>query len=250
MPWASPAFVPMISAGESFFSRHLSSYKANAIMKTSVLLVDDHAVVRQGLVSLLAMTDDFEVIGEAPDGAQAVELARKFAPGLVVIDLTMPGMDSVTAIRALKNVSPCSQIAVLASTDDDELAFSAIEAGAQSFLLKSMSGDALLEALGRLGKGESVIHSSIAHRLLRTVRSVRKPVSNPFARLTERELDVLRVLADGASNVRIARKLNISENTVKSHLGHVLAKLFLADRTEAVAFAWRQGLLSPDTSQN
>jgi NarL family two-component system response regulator LiaR len=249
MLWASRAFVPMMSADEILFSRHLSGYRANAIMKTSVLLVDDHAVVRQGLVGLLAMTEDFDVIGEASDGAQAVELARESKPDLVVMDLLMPGMDGVTAIRALQDISPRSQIAVLTSSDDDELAFSAIEAGAQSFLLKSMSGEALLEAFARLAKGESVIHSSISHRILRTVRSVRKPGSNPFALLTDRELDVLRVLADGASNLRIARKLSISENTVKSHLGNVLAKLYLTDRTEAVAFAWRQGLLSPDSSR-
>jgi two-component system, NarL family, response regulator LiaR len=219
-------------------------------MKTSVLLVDDHAVVRQGLASLLAMTEDFEISGEASDGTQAVELAREFMPDLVVMDLLMPGMDGVTAIRALKDVSPRSQVAVLTSTNDDELIFSALEAGAQSLLLKSMSGDALLEALGRIARGESVIHSAVAHRLLSTVRTNHKPGPSPFALLTIRELDVLRVLADGASNIRIARKLNISENTVKSHLGNVLSKLHLADRTEAVAFAWRQGLLRPDDSRN
>jgi two-component system, NarL family, response regulator LiaR len=215
-------------------------------MKTSVLLVDDHAIVRQGLASLLAMTDDFYLVGEAGDGARAIEIARELAPELIVIDLLMPGMDGVTAIRSLKTVSPASQIAVLTSTEDEDLAFSAIEAGAQSFLVKSMSGDSLLDTLRKIAKGEAVIHSSIAHRILRKVRSVSKQEVNPFAALSERELDVLRALAEGASNSRIAKTLCISENTVKSHIGNVLSKLYLTDRTEAVAFAWRQGLLSPE----
>lgn len=216
------------------------------LMKTSVLLVDDHAIVRQGLASLLSMTEDFSLVGDAGDGARAIELARELAPDLIVIDLLMPGMDGVTAIRSLKTVSPASQIAVLTSTEDEDLAFSAIEAGAQSFLVKSMSGDALLETLRKIAQGEPVIHSSIAHRILRKVRSVSKQASSPFAALSERELDVLRALAEGASNARIAKTLCISENTVKSHIGNVLSKLYLTDRTEAVAFAWRQGLLSPD----
>jgi two-component system, NarL family, response regulator LiaR len=218
-------------------------------MEYSVLLVDDHAIVREGLASLLAMAGDFELVGEAGEGALAIELARELVPDLVVLDLLMPGMDGVTTIRALRTVSPRSQIAVLTSTEDEDLAFSAIEAGAQSFLLKSMSGDALLDTLRRIVRGEAVIHSSIAHGILRAVRNVRKREADPFAALTERELDVLRALAEGASNSRIAKTLNITENTVKSHVSNVLAKLHLTDRTEAVAFAWRQGLLGPDKNK-
>lgn len=215
-------------------------------MKYSVLLVDDHAIVRKGLASLLAMTGDFEVVGEAGEGAHAIDLARELSPDLVVLDLLMPGMDGVAAIRALRTVSPRSQIAVLTSTEDEDLAFSAIEAGAQSYLLKLMSGDALLDTLRRIVRGEAVIHSSIAHGIVRAIQNVRKQDADPFASLTERELDVLRALAEGASNSRIASILNITENTVKSHLSSVLAKLHLTDRTEAVAFAWRQGLPGSD----
>lgn len=212
-------------------------------MKFTVLLVDDHAVVRQGLVSILTMTDDFTLVGEAADGVHAIELAREHQPDLIVLDLLMPGMDAAATIRSLRSLSPNSRIAVLTSSDDDNLAFSAIEAGAHSFLLKSMSGDALLDTLRRLAEGEAVIHPDVAHRILRRVRTARERVTDPFASLTEREMDVLRALAEGSSNGRIGKMLNISESTVKTHIGNVLAKLDLRDRTQAVAFAWRHGLI-------
>ncbi|SDZ16656.1 two component transcriptional regulator, LuxR family [Lysobacter sp. yr284] len=213
-------------------------------MSTSVLLVDDHEVVRKGIRSLLALTDDFEVVGEAAGGAEAIERARDLAPDLIVIDLMMPDVDGVEAIRAIKKLSPRSAIAVLTSTDQDDLAFAAIEAGAQSLLFKSMLGDELLATLRRIAAGEAVIHPFVAQRILKAMRRKREPREDPFASLTERELDVLRKLAEGGSNARIAAALNIGEKTVKSHLGNVLAKLHLADRTEAVAFAWRRGLMS------
>lgn len=215
-------------------------------MKTTVILVDDHAVVRQGVRSLLALTDDFEVVGEAGEGAQAIDLARELVPDLVVIDLLMPGMDGVTAIRGIRTVSPRSHVVVLTSSEQDELAFAAIEAGAQSFILKTMLGDELLSTLRKAAQGEAVIHPFVARRILQVVRRIREPRHNPFAELTERELEVLRQLGEGGSNARIAAALHISEKTVKSHIGNVLAKLHLADRTEAVAFAWRQGLMTDE----
>lgn len=212
-------------------------------MKTSVMLVDDHAVVRQGVRSLLALTEDFEVVGETGDGAEAIALAREAAPDLVVMDLLMPGVDGVSAIRSIRTVSPRSHVVVLTSSEEDDLAFAAIEAGAQSFTLKTMLGDELLSTLRRAAQGEAVIHPQVARRILQAVRRVREPQRNPFAELTERELEVLRQLAEGGSNARIAAALHITEKTVKSHVSNVLAKLHLADRTEAVAFAWRQGLM-------
>lgn len=133
-------------------------------MTTSVLLVDDHEVVRKGIRSLLMLTDDFDVVGEAGGGAEAIELARDLAPDLIVIDLMMPDVDGVTAIRAIKSLSPRSAIAVLTSTDQDDLAFAAIEAGAQSLLFKSMLGDELLATLRRIAGGEAVIHPFVAQR--------------------------------------------------------------------------------------
>ncbi|WP_083384794.1 MULTISPECIES: response regulator [unclassified Cupriavidus] len=217
-------------------------------MKTSVMLVDDHAIVRQGVRSLLALTEDFEVVAETGDGAEAIGLARDTAPDLVVIDLLMPGVDGVSAIRSIRTVSPRSHVVVLTSSEEDDLAFAAIEAGAQSFTLKTMLGDELLSTLRRAAQGEAVIHPQVARRILQAVRRVREPQRNPFAELTERELEVLRQLAEGGSNARIAAALHITEKTVKSHLSNVLAKLHLADRTEAVAFAWRQGLMKDSAS--
>lgn len=215
-------------------------------MTVSVLLVDDHEVVRQGLRGLISLTDDFEVVGEAADGLEALKLAEELVPDMIIMDLLMPEMDGVAAIKALKAISPRSQITVLTSSEHDELAFSAIEAGAQSFLLKSMLGDELLNTLKRIAGGEDIIHPFVAKRILHLARSARAPRPNPFAALTERELEVLKALAEGNSNARIAQALHISEKTVKSHLSNVLGKLQLADRTEAVAFAWRQGLLKPE----
>jgi len=213
-------------------------------MTVTVLLVDDHAIVREGLRSLLVLSDEFDVVGEAGDGDRAIELAREFVPDLVVLDLLMPGMDGAAATRGIRGASPRSHIVVLTSSDDDELAFSAIEAGAQSFLLKNLPGAALLSALRDAARGEAIVHPFIARRILDLTRRARQPTPSPFDLLTERELDVLRRLAEGGSNARIAATLGITDKTVKSHLGNVLAKLHLADRTEAVAFAWREGLMT------
>lgn len=212
-------------------------------MKTSVLLVDDHDIVRQGLAALLGTTEDFVVIGQACDGREAIDAARTLAPELIVLDLLMPSVDGVTAIRSLRTVSPASRITVLTSSEEEEMAFSAIELGAHGFLLKSMSGRELLDAFRRIVDDEVVIHPTITQRVLSVVRRIRQPESNPFAGLSERELDVLRALADGASNARLAETLSISVKTVKTHIGSILSKLYLTDRTEAVAYAWRNGLM-------
>lgn len=212
-------------------------------IQTSVLLVDDHDIVRQGMAALLGTTGHLRIVGEAGDGRQAIALARELAPDLVIIDLLMPGMDGVTAIRSLRTVSPGSALAVLTSSEDEELAFAAIEAGARAFLLKSMSGGEILQAIRRVLDDEVVIHPTITQGILKVVRQIRRPAANPFGVLSERELEVLRALADGASNARLAETLSISVKTVKSHIGSILSKLHLADRTEAVAFAWRHGLM-------
>lgn len=215
-------------------------------MKSTVLLVDDHSIVRQGMATLLGCSSDLAIVAEAGDGQEAVDLARAHLPDLIMLDLLMPNTDGPTVIRSLRTVSPCSRIAVLTSSSEDETAFAAIEAGAQAFLLKSMSGAELFDAIGRVMADEVVIHPSITRRILRMVRTIRQPDANPFAELSERELDVLRVLADGASNARLADTLSISIKTVKFHIGNILSKLHLTDRTEAVAFAWRNGLMNTD----
>jgi len=215
-------------------------------MKTTVLIADDHAIVREGIRSLLETTDDFEVVGEASDGQQAVALTLARAPAMIILDLMMPGSSGASVIATLTQQCPDSRIVVLSSTEDDDLVFSAIEAGAHSFLVKTMLGDELIDTLRRVARGEAVIHPKIARRVLKVVRRVNTPQVDPFEPLSDRERAVLQELAKGRSNNRIAETLHISEKTVKTHVSSVLAKLQLSDRTEAVAFAWREGLMSAD----
>jgi len=212
-------------------------------MKSTILFVDDHAIVRHGLVALVETTSDLISVGEAEDGRQAIDMARELQPDLVVMDLLMPGMGGATALRPLQTVSPASKVLVLTSSEDSELAFTAVEAGAHAFLLKSMSGREILDAMRQVLQGEIVIHPAITQSIIKAVRQIRQPESSPYTGLSERELDVLRALANGASNARLAELLSISVKTVKSHIGSILAKLNLTDRTEAVAFAWRHGLM-------
>jgi NarL family two-component system response regulator LiaR len=211
-------------------------------MKPTVMLVDDHAIVRQGLASLLSIDGSFGNIVQAVDGNHALELAREVHPQLIVIDLLMPGMSGAEAIGLLRSIAPDSKIAVLSSSEDEVLALNALKAGAQSFLVKSMSGEEILAALKRIIGGEEIIHPSVSSSILKM--SLRSDAGHdPFELLTPREVDVLTELAKGASNARIASALRITERTVKSHIGNVLSKLNLTDRTEAVAFAWRNGLM-------
>ena len=204
--------------------------------RPSVLLVDDHAVVREGLASLLAMTGEFGAILHAGDAESAIDVVRAHvpAPDIVVVDLLMPAIPGPGAIRMLKALCPDAHFAVLTSSQDERLARAALEAGARSFLLKSMDGDEILAAFRSIRAGMAVVHPSVA-------ALAGKP--NPFAALTPREIDVLVELANGASNARIAHSLDITERTVKAHIGSVFLKLGVADRTEAVAFAWRNGLM-------
>lgn len=217
-------------------------------MKSTILFVDDHAIVRHGLAALVETTTDLISVGEAEDGRQAIDMARELQPDLVVMDLLMPGMGGAAALRPVQTVSPASKVLVLTSSEDSELAFTALEAGAHAFLLKSMSGREILDAIRRVRDGEIVIPPAITQSILRVVRQIRRPESSPYTGLSERELDVLRALANGASNARLAELLSISVKTVKSHIGSILAKLNLTDRTEAVAFAWRHGLMQDQTA--
>lgn len=210
---------------------------------TTLLVADDHAVVREGIRSLLRLAPGFVVVAEADDGEDAVALARMHVPDVVLLDLMMPGMGGVAATRGIRMASPRSHIIVLTSSDDDELAFAAIEAGAQSFLPKSTRGEVLLQAIRCAAIGDSTLHPAIARRILDAMQRGRRPAADPFAGLTERELDVLRRLAEGGSNARIATHLSISEKTVKAHLSNLMSKLQVTDRTQAVAFAWREGLM-------
>lgn len=208
----------------------------------SVLLVDDHRVVRQGLRDFLELQDGIEVIGEAGSGEEGVRLAQELLPDVVLMDLVLPGIDGVEATRRIKASSPSSQVIVLTSFTDDDKVFPAIKAGAISYLLKDVQPEELARAIRAAQRGEAVLHSEVATKLMHEF-STPQPSSNPVEQLTEREMDVLRLIARGKSNKEIADSLIISEKTVKTHVSNILSKLHLADRTQAAIYALRQKLV-------
>lgn len=209
----------------------------------SILITDDHALVRHGIRDFLELQPDLCVVGEADSGETAVRQAGELAPDVVLMDLVMPGMDGVEATRLVKQVSPHSQIIVLTSYHEDEYIFPALRAGALSYVLKDIGPDELAETVRRAAHGESVLHPRVAARVVQEVRGARNDTPNLFTDLSDRELEVLRLIADGLSNAEIARKLIISEKTVKGHVSNILSKLHMLDRTQAAVFAWQQGLV-------
>jgi NarL family two-component system response regulator LiaR len=211
----------------------------------TVLLVDDHALVRGGVRAYLDTQPDIEVVGEAGSGAEAVRQAETLVPDVVLMDLVMPGMDGIEATQRVRQVSPRSQVVVLTSFHEDSHIFPALKAGALSYLLKDAGPEEVAAAVRAAARGEVTIHPSIAARLVRQVRGVEDQPANPYTELTEREEQVLRLIAEGRSNAEIAAELVISEKTVKGHVGNVLSKLHLADRTQAAVFAWREGFIRP-----
>lgn len=209
----------------------------------TVLLVDDHALVRQGVRAFLETQPGFHVIGEADSGTEAVQLAVEHAPDVALVDLLMPGMDGVETTRLLTTRSPRTRVIVLTSYHEDEHIFPAIRAGALSYILKSIGANELADAVRKAASGEAVLHPRVAARVVRELHGQHGEEPNPFRELSDRELEVLRLLADGLNNTEIADRLSISENTVKSHVGNILGKLHLADRTQAAVYAWRQGIV-------
>lgn len=212
----------------------------------SVFIVDDHAVVRQGIRAFLQALPDMEVVGEAENGTQAVELALQTAPDVVLMDLVMPDMDGVEATRRVKSASPRTQVVIFTSYYRDEYIFPAIRAGALSYILKDADPAELAEAIRKAAHGEAMLNPRVAARLVQEIQGVREEETNPFAELSERELEVLRLIANGASNKEIADQLVISEKTVKSHVSNILSKLHLVDRTQAAAYAWNKGIVRRD----
>jgi NarL family two-component system response regulator LiaR len=212
----------------------------------TVLIVDDHDVVRQGVHAYLNALPDFTVVGEAESGDAAVELARDLVPDVTLMDLVMPGTDGVEATRKVKNVSPRTQIVVLTSYHQDEHIFPALRAGAISYMLKDVKMEELAEAIRRAARGEATLHPRVAVRVIQEFHGARDQGLNPFTELTEREMEVLKLIANGLSNSEIAEGLVISENTVKGHVSNILSKLHLADRTQAAVYAWREGIVRRD----
>ncbi len=208
--------------------------------KIRLLIVDDHPVVRAGLKGMLSAVEDFELIGEAADGAEAIEISGQLNPDVILMDLKMPGMDGVTAIREITTRTPDRHVLVLTTYDSDADILPAIEAGATGYLLKDTPREELFRAIRAAARGESVVAPTVAARLMGRMRA---PAEE---NLTGREIEVLARVADGASNKEIAQTLHISEATVKTHLIHIFGKLGVEGRTAAVTEALKRGILRLD----
>jgi two-component system, NarL family, response regulator LiaR len=206
--------------------------------KIRLLLVDDHVVVRQGLRMVLALEPDLEIIGEANNGQEALSLIKKLSPQVVLMDLLMPVMDGVSAIRAIKKDYPDIEVVALTSVLEDRLVIDAVEAGAAGYLLKESGPEELIEAIRAAAKGEVRLHPKAQKRLIKEVRTPEMRES-----LTERETETLRLIAKGMSNKEIAESLSVSEVTVKTHVSSILSKLNLQSRTQAALFALKEGLV-------
>lgn len=213
-------------------------------MPIKVLLVDDHKIVRQGVRAYLCTLADIQVVAEAESGLAAVNAIEKHVPDVVLMDLEMPGeMDGITATREIRKRRPETQVIVVTSHHQDEYIFPAVRAGAISYLLKDIEPEELVDAIRKAARGEAMLDSRVASRIIKELQGIRKEEVNPFTELSAREFDVLRLIAAGKSNNEIAEKLVIGESTVKTHIGNILKKLHLEDRTQAAVYAWKEGIV-------
>ena len=211
---------------------------------TKILIVDDHTVVRDGLSTILERQDDFVVVGEAENGLVAVEKARDLRPDVVLMDLRMPEMDGVEAMRRIRAEEPETKFIVLTTFDGDEYIFDAIEAGAKGYLLKDASREELFQAVRSVQRGESLIQPGVASRLLDRLAQLSRQGESPSSEgLSQREIEVLQLMASGAANKEIAASLAISESTVKTHVAKIFQKLDVNHRTEAVTAALQRGII-------
>ena len=211
-----------------------------------ILIADDHAIVRKGLRTLITSEPGMEVVGEAADGIEAVQKARSLQPDVILMDMVMPRQTGLEAIQEIKEENPEIRILVITSFAEDDQVFPAIKAGALGYLLKDSSPEQLLQAIYDVHRGESSLHPTIALKLIRELKrpSDLPPTAEP---LTEREVQVLRLVARGMTNQEMAEELVISERTVANHVGSILSKLHLANRTQAALYALREGLATLDT---
>ena len=208
-----------------------------------VMVADDHAIVRKGICALLATEPDIEVVGEAQDGQEAIKVAQRVQPEVILMDLVMPGLDGLEATRHISARQPEARILVLTSFAGDDKIFPAIRAGALGYLLKDSGPDELVQAIRQVYRGESSLHPSIARRLLRELSEPSRPGPTSDS-LTVRELEVIRLIAKGHSNREMSDRLAISEATVRTHVSNILSKLNLCSRTQAALYALREGLAS------
>lgn len=209
--------------------------------KIAVVLVDDHAIVRQGLRTYLELQPDIEVVGEASDGREAVGVVRDALPDIVLMDLVMPHSDGVEATRAITSLAPSTRVIVLTSFSEDEKVFASIKAGAQGYLMKDVLPQDLVKAIRTVYRGEAQLDPEIARKLMQEFTNPQP--QTPRHDLTERELEVLRLIAHGKTNKDISEDLVLSEKTVKTHVSNILQKLHLSDRTQAAVYALRQKIV-------
>jgi NarL family two-component system response regulator LiaR len=207
-----------------------------------VVIADDHPVVRQGLRAFLQLQEDLDILGEAGNGLEAVAQVKKLRPDVILLDLVMPRLAGVDAIRQIREANPATKVIVLTTYADDEKVFPAVKAGAAGYLLKDVEPRELAEAIRTVYRGQGPLHPSIASKLMREYAGEQERVDAVEA-LTEREMDVLRLIAQGRSNREIAKEFVLSEKTVKTHVSNILAKLRLADRTQAALYAVRHRLV-------
>ena len=219
----------------------------DSVEKIKVLIVDDHQVVRQGLRTFLELQEDVLVVGEAGDGQEAVEMVHQLNPNVVLMDLVMPRLDGISATRQVKSLDSDIKVIALTSFTEDDKVFPAIQAGASSYLLKDVSPEDLVEAIRAVYRGEARLHPDIARKLMEQVARQTTPSrESPVEDVTERELEVINLVAHGRSNQEIANELVISEKTVKTHISNILSKLQLVDRTQLAIYAIKKGLVNSE----
>lgn len=219
--------------------------------KIGILVVDDHAIVSDGICSLLSLETDMVVLDEARNGREAVEKAERLLPDVILMDLVMPEMDGIEATRRITTSCPETRILVLTSFAADDKLFPAIKAGAMGYLLKDTDSEELVRAIRQVFRGESSLHPKIARKLLKEVAILPSPTNLPHTGpdpLTEREMEVLKLVALGKSNTEIAELLVIGEGTVRTHMSNIMGKLHIASRTQAALYALKEGLVSLDNA--
>jgi two-component system, NarL family, response regulator LiaR len=226
------------------FGKRKNRFQKEAPMTIRILLVDDHTVVRKGLRTFLSYDPDLEVVGEAADGAQALTKARELTPDVVLMDLLMPVMDGIAATAAIRRELPETEVLALTSVLEDASVVGAVRAGAIGYLLKDTQAEALCQAIKAAAAGQVQLTPRAAARLMQAISAPESPEA-----LTDRETDVLRLLAQGQSNKQIARSLNNTEKTIKTHVSRILSKLGVQSRTQATLYAIRTGLVSPGSAE-
>ncbi len=209
-----------------------------------ILLVDDHALVREGMRRLIEMESDVIVVAEASSGEEAIEIARKLQPDIAVMDIAMPGMGGIEATRAMKKDCAETAVLILSAYDDEPYLLALLDAGAAGFLLKNVHGDELLQAIRAVARGELVLQPSLAEKMMRRLSAQPDMAPHPANLLSEREFAVLRLAARGLLNKEIAARMGLSIRTVHSHLANIFMKMHVGSRTEAVLLALRQGMIS------